>query len=455
MNKKMILMSIPALMFASVVKVDTTNSNLDLTIYNNGYGMISEDRSVNLTEIGSSRIMYEGIPTSIVMDSVVPTFSKKIDLFSQNYAYDTFSLSSLINKTIGKEISYLNDNTWEKGTLLANNPVLIKTANGLIVTIDKPEKIKFIDIPEEMAIKPSLFWNINSNNKGALDINLKYLTNGLSWSSNYVLNLNKYELSLQGWMSIRNDSGSTYNNASITCLAGEVNKIHNNEAQPRLMKAMAAVAYESDMIVKEEAFSGYHIYKIPFKESIKDRELKQISFIKKDGIKYKTYGYSRINDSLYKFPKQTLSFSNIVEFKNSKKNNLGMPLPAGITRLYKEDSANNSRFIGEQRVSNLMEDEVVKITIGNLFDIKGTEEIISYVDTKSLLSMKTLITLENKGVEEQNIILFKDIPANSKLIDNCADKCKKEKTFDSSEEFTITLKPKESYKLETETLIYR
>jgi hypothetical protein len=447
MKKQLLLLSFPAIIFAGVLKIDNSNSELSLTVYNNGYGMISENRTSNIFE-GYNKIMYEGIPSSIVIDSVVPTFSKDVKIYSQNYGYDTFSLNSLIQKTIGKEVSYKDETIWESGTLLANNPILIKTINGSIITIDKPNQLKFTSIPEDMAVRPSLFWNINSKESGPIDINLKYLTNGLSWTSNYVLNLTDSVLSLQGWMSINNQSGISYNNANITCLAGDVNKVIDNHPI-QMLRGAKMTSMEDSMEVKEESFSGYHIYKIPFKETIKDKEIKQVSFIQKNGIKYKTYGTSRINDNLYRFPKQEILFDNIIEFKNVEQNNLGIPIPSGIVRLYKEDVSKESRFIGEQRISNISDNEVVKINIGKLFDIKGTEEIIEHTENKNQLHIKTLISIENNGKEDKTVILYKNIPINGKVSDTCLNNCKKIKSTGSYEEFSINIKANNTYKFES------
>lgn len=447
MKKQIILLSVPAIIFASVLKIDNSNSDLSLTVYNNGYGMISENRSSNIST-GYNKIMYEEIPPSIIIDSVVPTFSKDVKIYSQNYGYDIFSLHSLIQKTIGKDVSYKDGTSWENGTLLANNPILIKTINGSITTIDNPNQLKFTTIPEDMAVRPSLFWNLNSKDSGPIDINLKYLTKGLSWTSNYVLNLTDSVLSLQGWMSINNQSGISYNNANITCLAGDVNKVVDNHPI-QMLRAAKMNSMEDSVEVKEEAFSGYHIYKIPFKETIKDKEIKQVSFIQKEGIKYKTYGYSRINDNLYRFPKQDILFDNIIEFKNTEQNKLGIPIPSGIVRLYKEDISKESRFIGEQRISNISDGELVKVSVGKLFDVKGTEEIIEHTENKNQLHLKTLISIDNNGKEDQTIVLYKNIPLNAKVSDTCINNCKKIKSTGAYEEFSINIKANSSYKFES------
>ncbi len=58
--------------------------------------------------------------------------------------------------------------------------------------------------------------------------------------------------------------------------------------------------------------------------------------------------------------------------KNSEKNGLGIPLPAGRIRAYKRDEADgSSEFIGEDVVQHTPKDEDVMMKLGSAFDIVG------------------------------------------------------------------------------------
>lgn len=447
---KLILMSIPAIIFAGMIKVEPVKNNLDLTVYNNGYGMISENRKV-IVPVGKSSLVYDGVPSSIIMESVAPSFSKPITLYSQNYGYDVFSLESLLSKTIGKEISYLENNIWEKGTLLAIHPILVKKEDGSIISLESANKLKFTSIPEDMATKPSLFWNIESKEVLSIDINLKYLTNGIFWNSDYVLNLNNKEFDLQGWITIKNNSGVSYENTRINCVAGEVNKISRDKP---IMYAKAMMMDSAEgFAVPEESFGGYQLYKIPFTETIKDKEQKQISFIKTSGASFKNYGYENINEMVYKYQKKELKFDNIIEFENTKTNKLGISIPAGNVRVYKDDNSGMSRFIGEQRISNISDGETIILKVGSLFDVKGFQEIVTYTDNKDNIDMKSNVMIENNGVDDQTIILHRQIHVNEVFDDSCSGVCSKKVNNDSYVDYTIKLKGKEKYKLFLSTII--
>jgi len=50
---------------------------------------------------------------------------------------------------------------------------------------------------------------------------------------------------------------------------------------------------------------------------------------------------------------------------------LGIPLPAGKVRLYKEDVDGSKQLIGEDRIDHTPKDEEIVLIAGNAFDIVG------------------------------------------------------------------------------------
>jgi len=300
-----------------------------------------------------------------------------------------------------------------------------------------------------MITKPSLVWNMETQKSGKLGIDLKYLTRGISWSSDYVLNLNKDSLDLTGWITVNNQSGVAYENAEITCLAGEVNAVAPRRLRYKSMAYEEAVAPTVAMdAVQEEAFSGYHIYKIPFRETIGNREQKQISFIDKKGVKYHQYGQA--NNSFFEHYRgiQKFKFTNKIEFENKKENHMGISLPSGVVRMYKKDSSEKTHFIGESRVGNIPEDENVTLSIGTLFDAVGEKKITKFVAQKHHREVETLYTLRNQGKEPLELRIEERIPVYGNditLETSCKGICSVEKKSAFVREFTIKLKAKESY----------
>ncbi len=59
------------------------------------------------------------------------------------------------------------------------------------------------------------------------------------------------------------------------------------------------------------------------------------------------------------------------EFKNSETNHLGMPLPKGRLRFYKQDNDQQLEFTGENTIDHTPKDEMLRVYTGNAFDLVG------------------------------------------------------------------------------------
>ena len=449
---------LPILGLANIT-VPSIGSDLKITIYNNNKAFINDTREVEV-KAGKQKLVYEGVPSSVITPSVVPTFlGMRSNLYSQNYIYDLVSLSSMLNKSINKEVEFYSNEkepTLSKGILLSASPNVMINENdtGKIYSLNSPTQVVFYKVPENMITKPSLVWNMEAEKAGKLGIDLKYLTRGISWKSDYVLNLKKDTLDLTGWITVNNNSGVAYENAQITCLAGEVNAV----PQRRMYEGKNAIYKEEAMPmmamdkVAEEAFSGYHIYKIPFKETILNKEQKQISFIDKKEVKYHQYG-KNMNNYFENYGEQKLQFSNMVEFENKKENNMGVSLPMGVVRMYQKDSSNETHFIGESRIQNIPEDENVTLTVGTLFDAVGEKKVSKFVVKKHYRNVETTYSVRNQGKEPLELRIEENIPVYGEHItlkSSCKENCTVKKKNAFSREFTILLKAKESYEFTSE-----
>ena len=107
----------------------------------------------------------------------------------------------------------------------------------------------------------------------------------------------------------------------------------------------------------------------------------------------------------------------MVSFENSEANNLGIPLPKGTVRVYKEDSQGKLQFIGEDSIEHTPKDEKVRLFLGYAFDIvaekktTGDEKIgdncrkKSYeVSIRNHKSENVAVTVVQKAYGESNVI---------------------------------------------------
>ena len=462
MTKTLILLSaMTVLSMAQEQKtIPSDGSDLKITIYNKSMAFVNDKRSINIKE-GRQKLVYQGVPGNVISESVIPSFEgAKVNIFSQNYMFNLVSQSAMMKYSIDKKVEYYKNSSANqenpelfKGTLISSSPAMIQDdKSGKIVTIKDKSQIVFSEIPKGMITKPSLVWNVNALSTGELDIDLKYLTTGVSWKSDYVVNLKEKTLDLNGWITINNNSGVSYKNAEITCLAGEVNRAPKEERMKRNMVLEKSMVGSSMDKVKEEAFSGYHIYKIPFKETIENKQKKQIVFIEKKEVPYKQYGYA-VNKYFENYGEQKMVFKNIVEIKNDEQNNMGIPLPAGVVRMYKKDKKGETHFVGEDRVGNVPKKEVVKLTIGKMFDVVGNKTITKFKSNKYSREVETTYEIRNRGKETVRVVISEDIPTygrNITVSSSCSGSCKEVKKSAFRREFILELEEGEVHSFTSE-----
>lgn len=452
----LLLATISCLNADQITKVEQTNSDLNLTIYNDNIALVTEERTVKFKE-GKQQIIYENVPSSIIQESVRTKFSNELTLYSQNYSFDTITFNSMLKYYVGKKVSYINNlNKKVSAILLSENPLLINDLEtNEIFTITDTDKILFPKIPETMTLKPSLSWNIN-NKKDQENgiININYLTNGFSWKSDYILSLSKNP-SLNGWITVTNNSGVDYPNANLTFLAGDINIFKNNVLEKQFdsnlkeVRLMAMAAPETPTI-NELAFEGYYLYKIPFKESLNDKETKQISFINKNDLKLKEIAKTQLTTNIFSKSIVPITFDHVIEIENKKENGLGIALPKGLIRVFKEDKDNIQQFIGESEINNISNNDKFYVNTGKYFDIKGEYKVMAQESNISHMYHEKEIKLSN-GSKEKVDIKIEDLiqQGNNKVIstNTCEKdkKCEVKNIAKNYREINISLLPGEEY----------
>jgi hypothetical protein len=227
-----------------------------------------------------------------------------------------------------------------------------------------------------------------------MDAELAYITEGMSWQADYnvVAAEDSEVIDLVGWITMKNNSGKSFTNATVKLMAGDVNKI---QPQTRPMyRAMAAdmTGAAAPPQVTEKAFEDFHLYSLPRPTDLKDRETKQVEFIHASGVHaQRIYVYDGAQIDMDQWQgnpvglrenseigtQSSTKVAMVREFKNSKENNLGMPLPKGRLRFYKRDGT-ALEFTGENTIDHTPQDETVKVYTGNAFDLVGERTRVNF-----------------------------------------------------------------------------
>jgi hypothetical protein len=377
----------PEVKMSSVATTLRDRKGVALTIYNVNLGLVKDQREVKLAK-GTGELLFMDvasavIPSSVAVKSLIDPAS--LQVLEQNYEYDLLSPQKLLDKYVGKEVKLFQKNPYTEreetvsATLLSNNGGPIFKI-GDEITFGHPGRIIFPGVPENLISKPTLVWLVENTLAKTQKVEASYLTNGINWRADYVVTLNDKDnrADLAGWVTIDNKSGATYHNAGLKLVAGDVNRVREEpQYRDMMMKAARAEVLAAPQF-KEEAFFEYHIYTLQRPATVRDNETKQIRLVQAENIPIKKELIFRGERFYYYNPYgETVANRKVgvfVEIENKKEHNLGIPLPKGTVRVYKQDSDGSLQFVGEDAIDHTPGDEKVRIKLGEAFDVVGSRK---------------------------------------------------------------------------------
>ena len=369
--------------------------SVNITVYNSNLGLVRETRRLTLPQ-GRIALRFADVTAQIRPETVhlgSLTAPAALRILEQNYQYDLLNPGKLLDKFVGREITLVmrrytnNTETFEpvQATLLSNNGGQVWRINGqIVINPTNITEMRFPDLPKNLVATPTLVWDVENRESGLQTVEASYLTAGMNWRADYVLLVNADDTKgdLQGWVTLTNASGATFEDARLQLVAGDVNRV-SNERLDMLAGAMARKSMESESQFQEQGFFEYHLYTLQRPTSVRDNETKQVSLLEAAGFDVKkelVLNGQRYYYTGYNNPGQPIKekVGVYVQFRNSQQNKLGMALPAGTVRLYKKDDKGNQQFIGEDRIDHTPKDEDVRVKVGDAFDIVAERKQTDY-----------------------------------------------------------------------------
>ncbi len=377
--------------------------NTSVTIYKD-FGVVKEKRKISVNK-GVSSIDVTDIAAKIDPGSVILE-EAPFSILEQNFNYDLISVSAMLNKFIGKEIVVHNSDGSYSGTLLSaagREELLLKLKSGKLVSINAGEesRIEFPEMPENFKIRPTLTWLINAKRKSKSDFTFSYVTRGLSWEAKYtaVLNEDDSEMLLSSWISLNNNSGASYNKVKLKLIAGDVrrNREKNRYQEPMMLMAKDAGARGG---VQEKSFFEYHLYDVPGEVTILNRQSKEIPLFPGKSIKIEKRFVADVSHN-----RDNIHPDVEIRFKNDKKNDLEMALPAGRVSIFKKDGESNE-LVGEDRINHTPRNEEINLNVGTAFDIVVNSETVKVEKlSKRSEEREYRVTVKNRKKESASIIV--------------------------------------------------
>jgi len=393
---------------AWVLVTSQAESGAQVTVYNQGFALVKENRRFNLRN-GRQEVLVEDVAEQIEPSSVaIVSLSKpgSFEVIEQNYQYDLISPQAILAKAVGKTVAFLRvlpNGTKERveGTLLSSPYAVVPqpqgggapTYHGMVlrttdnrILLDPSGEIEVQSIPEGLISKPTLVWDVLCHEPGANTVELSYLTRGMSWEASYVLSLNEAGNSavLKGWVTLNNQSGATYRDATLKLLAGDVQRATRGPMDGALGRAGAEFAKAAPQF-QEEQFAEYHLYTLQRPTTLKNREMKQVSLLESDQVPVQKKlvvdamrNYTRHQPGEGEVGTGTIKPQFRVEFTNNEASHLGMPLPKGTIKVFQRDKGGSVQMLGEDAIDHTPKNEKVSLVVGRSFDIVAERKRTSF-----------------------------------------------------------------------------
>jgi hypothetical protein len=400
-----------------------------LTVYNENFAVVRQELPLDLKS-GENSVNVNDITMHLEPDSVIlrdPTGKHAVQVLEQNYRADPVSESLLLSlyegKTLDFEVGTPQGIKIVKGKVIrsgytphnyfamnrygqeyyqgqmavaAEQPII--EVNGQL-RFSVPGTPVFPSLTDDTILKPRLEWSLATDKAGKFPAEFSYVTSGMSWQADYnIVAPEKGDLvDIVGWVTMDNQTGKTFENARIKLMAGDVNKIQPGHQFDRLQvygRAMAGAMTVSPPVT-EKTFDEYHLYTLERTTTLRDRETKQVEFIRAagvgtkqiyiyDGVKIDANRYNGWNWDNFRNDQSYGTESNpkvwiMREFRNSQTNHLGMPLPKGRVRFYRRNDDGQIEFTGENVIDHTPRDETVRVYTGSAFDLTGERRRTNYL----------------------------------------------------------------------------
>lgn len=350
--------------FAQTAPVPSAQGDVAVTIYNNNLALVQDRRELRLPA-GKSRQDFPDVSAQIRPETVTLA-APGATIVEQNFDFDLLTPEALMEKAVGQNVTIVREGKSLPARVLAYNNGAVVEIGGRIEVLGKEDRVVFPALPPSLRARPTLSVTLDADAAGPRPATLSYLTYGMGWKSDYVALFDEKagKIDVQGWLTLTNNSGTTYANASTLLVAGAVGGGGARPGGPR----RGTLEQPGTETASREQLGDFYVYPIPDRITIAQRQQKQVSFLDVAGAPAaKAYAYR--NPWLGR-QDQPRSVDTVLRFSSSKEGGLGDALPAGTVRIYMRDARGSPQFIGENNIGHTPMGSRLAIKTGEAFDVK-------------------------------------------------------------------------------------
>lgn len=355
----------------AAVAMQNAQGDLAVTIYNNDRALVEDKRVINLPS-GRSRQEFRDVSAQIQPETVTLS-GRGIGIVEQNFDFDLLTPAALMQNAVGQTVTLVRVNpangqeTRERARILAaNGGVVMQIGDRIEVLRDDglPARVIFDQVPPTLRARPTLSVTLQADGGGSRPVTLTYLTPGLGWSADYVALFDEAngKMDVQGWITLTNNSGTPYLNASTMLVAGSVGSSNRYSYSP---PSMDRAGTETS---NRERLGDFYLYPLAERTTIQDKQTKQVSFL--DVHNTPAARAYEFRNGWLSTSDQPRSVNSVLRFSSSRNQGLGDALPAGTVRVYQRDARGNPQFVGEHEIGHTPMGSDIGLTSGQAFDIK-------------------------------------------------------------------------------------
>jgi hypothetical protein len=421
-------LALPAMAEEQRVGLDD-QTGVAVTIYNQDLALVRDARVMTLIK-GENDVAFIDVSGHIQPETaLLKSSGGKLDVLEQNFDFDLLTPEKLLEKSVGGTVRVIVTDP-KTGKEPVEEAKVLSVANGVVLQIgdrietQAPGRIVFAEVPPNLRSRPTLVTKISSDTAGKLPVELDYLTGGLSWAADYVAELapDERSIELKGWVTLTNTSGTSYRNAKLQLVAGDVNRVRREMAAGAATAVPMSAAAPAPMA--EQALFEYHLYTLGRPTTIAENQTKQVELLTGHSIPVtKEYRFANLapgyNYQMGEAPRVNASVR--LKFVNTEKSGLGIPLPQGIVRVYKADNAGQAIFVGEDAIQHTPKNEYVDLTLGQAFDVTARGKQTDFETLGSEVYESAYeIEFKNAKSEAVTVILAQTVPGDWKVLEESA-----------------------------------
>jgi hypothetical protein len=357
-------------------------TDVELTVYHQDLALVREVRRIDLGA-GENRVAIRDVSAQMRAETVVLRaldHPQGFQVMERSFDFDPLTPETLLQHYVGRRVGVVRSHPTTGAEAIEEATVLSATEGVVLRIGDRietqvPGRLVYDRVPEHLRDRPTLLVDLHTATAGSQRLELSYLSGGLGWKADYVAEIDGRDdrLQLDVWVTLTNTSGTTFRNARLALVAGDVHRVRDQRERPPVVMRAAADTGPAKEALTQESLFEYHLYRLDRRTTLADQQTKQLSLLSEQGIPvskgYVLKGRDYYYGGRYNQLGKRLKVGVFVVLQNTESAHLGLPLPKGIVRVYKKDSSGRLRFVGEDRIEHTPKDRELRLKLGESFDI--------------------------------------------------------------------------------------